>query len=52
MRELAFVGLSDDGASLMLSGSDGTRYVVPCDERLESAMRRDRNGDPQRRRES
>ena len=42
MRELAFVGLSDDGASLMLSGSDGTRYVVPCDERLESAMRRDR----------
>ncbi len=43
MRELAFVGLSDDGASLVLSSSDGTRYVVPCDERLEAAVRRDRS---------
>ncbi len=43
MRELAFVGLSDDGTSLVLSSSDGTRYVVPCDERLESAVRRDRS---------
>ncbi|MFN8167306.1 MAG: septation protein SepH [Candidatus Nanopelagicales bacterium] len=42
MRELAFVGLSDDGTSLVLSGPDGSRYTVPCDDRLESAMRRDR----------
>ena len=43
MRELAFVGLSDDGVSLVLSSSDGTRYTVPCDERLEAAVRRDRS---------
>jgi hypothetical protein len=43
MRELAFVGLSDDGTSLVLSSSDGTRFTVPCDERLEAAVRRDRS---------
>lgn len=43
MRELAFVGLSDDGTSLVLSSTDGTRYSVPCDERLEAAVRRDRS---------
>jgi hypothetical protein len=43
MRELAFVGLSDDGMSLVLSSTDGTRYTVPCDERLEAAVRRDRS---------
>ncbi len=43
MRELAFVGLSDDGNSLVLTSTDGTRYVVPCDERLEAAVRRDRS---------
>ena len=43
MRELAFVGLSDDGLSLVLSSTDGTRFVVPCDERLEAAVRRDRS---------
>jgi hypothetical protein len=43
MRELAFVGLSEDGASLVLSSTDGTRYTVPCDERLEAAVRRDRS---------
>ena len=42
MRELAFVGLSDDGTALVLSGPDGTRYTVPCDDKLEAAMRRDR----------
>jgi hypothetical protein len=42
MRELAFVGLSDDGTALVLSGPDGTRYSVPCDDKLEAAMRRDR----------
>jgi hypothetical protein len=43
MRELAFVGLSDDGHSLVLSSTDGTRYTVPCDERLEAAVRRDKS---------
>jgi hypothetical protein len=43
MRELSFVGLSDDGTSLVLSSTDGTRYVVPTDERLEAAVRRDRS---------
>ena len=43
MRELAFVGLSDDGTSLVLTSSDGTRFAVPCDERLEAAVRRDRS---------
>jgi hypothetical protein len=43
MRELSFVGLSDDGSSLLLSSTDGTRYSVPCDERLEAAVRRDRS---------
>jgi hypothetical protein len=43
MRELSFVGLSDDGSSLVLSSTDGTRYSVPCDERLEAAVRRDRS---------
>lgn len=43
MRELSFVGLSDDGTSLVLSSTDGTRYAVPCDERLEAAVRRDRS---------
>ena len=43
MRELAFVGLSDDGTSLVLSSSDGTRYTVPCDDRLDAAVRRDRS---------
>jgi len=43
MRELSFVGLSDDGLSLVLSSTDGTRFVVPCDERLEAAVRRDKS---------
>lgn len=43
MRDLAFVGLSEDGSSLVLSSTDGTRYTVPCDERLEAAVRRDKS---------
>ncbi len=43
MRELSFVGLSEDGSSLVLSSTDGTRYSVPCDERLDAAVRRDRS---------
>jgi hypothetical protein len=43
MRELAFVGLSDDGTALVLSGPDGARFTVPRDDKLEAAMRRDRS---------
>ena len=44
MRELSFVGLSDDAATLLLSGSDGERYSVLLDERITAAVRRDRTG--------
>lgn len=43
MRELSFLGLSDDAASLLLSGNDGERYSVALDERLSSAVRKDRS---------
>jgi hypothetical protein len=40
MRELTFVGLSDD--RLLLSAVDGQEYTVEIDERLATAVRRDR----------
>ncbi|MDZ7576857.1 MAG: septation protein SepH [Candidatus Nanopelagicales bacterium] len=39
MPDLTFVGLSDDGASLILSTPDGTRYSLPIDERVRAATR-------------
>lgn len=39
MQNLSFVGLSDDGAGLILAGPDGTRFRLPIDERLRSATR-------------
>ncbi len=39
MPNLSFVGLSDDGAALILSSGDGARHRVPIDERLRSAVR-------------
>lgn len=39
MQNLSFVGLSDDGAALVLSGGDGSRYRLAIDERLRSATR-------------
>lgn len=39
MQNLSFVGLSDDGAALILSGADGTRFRLAIDERLRSATR-------------
>ncbi len=39
MTTLTFVGLSDDGSALILSGGDGSRYRLPIDERLRSATR-------------
>lgn len=43
MRQLTFVGLTDDGARLVLSAPDGQRYSVPIDQRLSVAVRRDRS---------
>jgi len=43
MRELSFVGLSEDGTCLVLSTTDGTRYSLAFDDSLEGAIRRDRN---------
>jgi Protein of unknown function (DUF3071) len=42
MGELTFVGLTDDGAGLVLSDESGLRHTVPLDERLSAAVRRDR----------
>ena len=39
MQNLTFVGLSDDGAALILSSGDGSRFRLPIDERLRSATR-------------
>ena len=41
MRELAFVGLTDDGAALVLAGG-GTRYRLDLDARVLAATRGDR----------
>ncbi len=41
MRELTFVGLSDD--HLLLSAADGQEYTLAIDERLATAVRRDRS---------
>lgn len=42
MRELTFVGLSGDGTALLVKDDRGTTYAVPLDERLSTAVRRDR----------
>lgn len=39
MQELTFVGLSEDGARLMLALPDGRRFALPIDERLRAATR-------------
>lgn len=39
MQNLSFVGLSDDGAALILTGPDGSRFRLAIDERLRSATR-------------
>lgn len=41
MRELTFVGLADD--RIVLSASDGQEFSVAIDERLATAVRRDRS---------
>lgn len=39
MSNLTFVGLSDDGAALILSSPQGDRFRLAIDERLRSAVR-------------
>ncbi len=42
MRELSYVGISDDGAALVLEDPQGQRYAVALDDRLTTSIRRDR----------
>jgi Protein of unknown function (DUF3071) len=42
MHDLTLVGVHDDGEHLVLVGSDGQRYLLPVDEPLRAAVRRDR----------
>jgi len=39
MQELTFVGVSEDGARLLLALADGRRFALPIDERLRAATR-------------
>src|SRR3954452_3516091 len=42
MHDLTLVGVHDDGEHLVLTGSDGQRYLLRVDEPLRAAVRRDR----------
>ena len=42
MSDLHLVGLSDDGARLVLELADGDQYFLPVDERIHAALRGDR----------
>jgi len=44
VRELTFIGVSEDGSTLLLGSTDGAQYSVPLDERMQTALRRDRSG--------
>lgn len=39
MLNLSFVGLSDDGGSLILTSPEGKRFALPIDERVRAATR-------------
>ena len=41
MRQLRFVGLAEDGASLVLESPTGESYRLPVDERVRAACRGD-----------
>src|SRR5690606_13052487 len=45
MQQLQFVEL-DEGGHLVVSAADGTRYAVPVDDRLRSALRPRPRPDP------
>lgn len=42
MAELELVGLHEDGEHLVLAAADGQRYLLPIDDPLRAAVRRDR----------
>ena len=42
VQDLRLVGISDDGVHLLLATDDGTRYRVPLDAALRSAIRHER----------
>ncbi|MFB9377937.1 septation protein SepH [Kineococcus gynurae] len=42
MQDLRLLGVHDDGESVVLAGSDGSRYRLRVDEALRAAVRRDR----------
>lgn len=43
MRDLTFVGMSDDGASMIFTDAQGQEFLVPADERVSLALRIDRS---------
>ena len=42
MRNLHFVGLSEDGSELVLASDTGEEFATPADDRLRAALRGDR----------
>ena len=42
MHDLRLVGVHEDGEHLLLTDADGQRFVLPVDEALRAAVRRDR----------
>lgn len=46
MRDLTFVGVSGDGASMIFKDANGTEFLVPTDERMSLALKIDRENPP------
>jgi Protein of unknown function (DUF3071) len=42
MQDLQLIGVHEDGEHLLLSGADDSRFLLPVDEALRAAIRRDR----------
>jgi len=42
MQDLQLIGVHEDGEHLLLSGADDSRFLLPVDEALRAAVRRDR----------
>jgi hypothetical protein len=42
MQDLQLIGVHEDGEHLVLSGADDSRFLLPVDEALRAAIRRDR----------
>ena len=42
MQDLELVGVHDDGEHVLLTGHDGSKYLLPINEPLRAAVRRDR----------